>query len=204
MDSIPTAMKVTLRDHRQLAKEELEGQLQDSLAQCPTPALLWIAQRPKKHWFRGVTEHRPLVLASSERFEQILWLSPQTDVQVPEEWRLECQHLLRDYPQLYKEGDLDTYAALVRGHISRQEKELFPELLRYLPDADRALRELGYEHRGLEAGLDRMPKILQAHRSGELAPPDRERFDLDFYHLLEHNLERKLDAVYPALIHLRE
>jgi hypothetical protein len=44
-----------------------------------------------------------------------------------------------------------------------------------------------------------MPAILEQQRAEVLENRARERFDLDFYHLLEHNLERKLEAVYPAL-----
>ena len=203
MDPFSSALKVQACDFRDLPKQELEQQLQDTLASRETPSLLWTAKRPRKLWFSGLSDHRPLVLASSERFEQILWLPPKVEPQLPEEWTRDCRGLLRDYPLLYEGGDLDAYTIRIRDHIARHEKELFPELLCHLPDAERALRELGYEHRGLEKGLDRMGAILRAHRSGVLASRDRERFDLDFYHLLEHNLERKIEAVYPALVFLR-
>jgi hypothetical protein len=203
LDPVPSALKVQICDFRDLPKEDLEQQLVETLTSCESPSLLWTAKRPRKRWFSGLTDYRPLVLASSQCFEQILWLPPNADPQVPDEWTQDCRNLLRDYPLLYEGGDLDTYISQVRDHIFRQEKEIFPELLGHLPDTERALRELGYEHRGLEKGVERMGGVLRAHECGELSSRDRERFDLDFYHLLEHNLERKVEGVYLAVGFLR-
>ena len=92
MDSVPTAV-VTVCDYREVAKENLEDQLQETLSSCQTPLLLWTARRPKKRWFEGKSEHRPLVLASSERFEQILWLAPGPVPSIPQEWKLSLIHI---------------------------------------------------------------------------------------------------------------
>ncbi|MFA7479412.1 MAG: hypothetical protein WC314_02835 [Vulcanimicrobiota bacterium] len=186
---------VDLREH---PVEELERELLKRLGDQP-PALLWVARRPKKNWFRELTSYRPLVLTSSARYEQILWLSPAVDPAVPEDWVLECHQILEGYRELFQGRDLDGYSELVQSHINSQENDLFPRLLGFLPSAERALKELTYEHRGMEAGLTRLPGLLRQWDRGELDARAREHFDLEFFHLVEHNLERKLEAVYPAL-----
>ena len=197
MDSVSSAVERV--DVRDLALSELEEVLVKTLAACPSSACLWTACRPKKNWFQGLTEFRPLVFASSAKFEQILWLPPQAKPTLPEDWTGDCRRLLRGYPELFAGGSFLEYEDAVLQHIHLQEKELFPKLLGHLPEAQRALRELSYEHRGLENGLKRMPAVLQQQQDGTLDSRARERFDLDYYHLLEHNVERKLDAIYPAL-----
>lgn len=197
------SLSATLIDQRALPLEQLEGQLLSDLSKSPNKPVLWTARRPRKRWFVGLVAHRPLVLASSSQFEQILWLPPDALAPVPEEWQTESESLLEDYPRLFESGDAQSYSERVRSHIAKQESELFDELKSRLPSTERALRELCYEHRGLEAGLERLPTILSRFRSGDLSSRDRERFDLDFYHLLEHNLERKLEAVFPALAYFR-
>ncbi len=197
MDSVSSAVEIV--DVRDLAPSELEEVLVKTLAACPSSACLWTACRPKKNWFHGLTEFRPLVFASSAKFEQILWLPPQAKAALPEVWIGDCRHLLRGYPELFAGGSFPKYKDAVLQHINLQENDLFPKLLGHLPDAQRALRELSYEHRGLENGLKRMPGVLEQQQNGTLDSRTRERFDLDFYHLLEHNVERKLEAIYPAL-----
>ena len=197
MDSVSSAVEIV--DFRDLPVSELGEVLEKTLSTCPSPACLWTACRPKKNWFRGLTEHQPLVFASSARFEQILWLAPGVGPAVPVSWTEECRRLLSGYPALFSGASFADYREAVQRHIHLQEGEIFAKLLHHLPDAQRALRELSYEHRGLEKGLQRMPAILEQQQAGDLDPRARERFDLDFYHLLEHNLERKLEAIYPAV-----
>lgn len=198
MDSVSTAVECT--DLRDVSTTDLKEVLVETLAACSSAACLWTACRPKKNWFKGLTEFQPLVFASSARFEQILWLAPRVaGPSLPQSWIDDCRRLLSGYPALFAGGSFPEYRDAVLQHIHLQEREIFPKLLNYLPEADRSLRELSYEHRGLENGLRRMPAIIEQQQAGDLNPRARERFDLDFYHLLEHNLERKLEAVYPAL-----
>lgn len=192
-------MTVRKADCRHLALEELESTLARELADASQSGLLWTAQRPRKRWFDGISSFHPLVLASSARFEQIFWLPPGWNAMASPEQAQECKFLLDGYPALYQEAPLEVYAQCLTEHISQHEDRLFRDMKHFLPELERALQELAYEHRGLEKGLQRLPQVLQSHKTGELSSRERERFDLDFYHLLEHNLERKLDAIYPLL-----
>ena len=190
-------------DVRDVSASDLEKVLVRTLADCPADACLWTACRPRKNWFKGLTEFQPHVLASSAKYEQIFWLAPGVGPTLPQSWTDDCRRLLSEYPALFTGGSFPEYRDAVLQHIHLQESKLFPKLLNYLPDVQRALREISYEHRGLEEGLRRMPAILEQQRAEVLENRARERFDLDFYHLLEHNLERKLEAVYPALAYFK-
>lgn len=195
-------------DLRESPPETLPQLLREQLEKVGDSALLWTARRPKKRWFEGLAPQKPLLLASSPMFEQIFWLPTGSFADVPQSERESFQFLLGMYGELFKKTEppencplWHQYNQKLRAHISRQEEELFPELTGRL-DIGRALQELKYEHRGLERGLDRMPSVLRAAREGELSSKEREMFDLDFYHLLEHHAERELQAVYPIQVFL--
>ena len=192
-----------LADVRDVPVAELEELLTRTLAAPDLEACLWTSCRPRKNWFRELTSFHPLVLASSAKFEQILWLAPGAVSPVPEEWADGCGRLLNGYRGLFSGECVNDYSDAVKQHITQNETEIFPELLSHLPDLQRSLRELSYEHRGLENGLKRMPSIVEQWQNGVLDPKARERFDLDFFHLLEHNIERKLNAIYPALAYFQ-
>lgn len=197
-------------DYRTQEPERLPECLASELEVEPTLALLWTAKRPKKRWYAGVTKRMPLVFTTAPQFEQILWLPEGSPLLSSRAEKREATQLLNDYPALFQ-GSVPVescprwkaYEALLRSHITRQETSDFPQLLRQLP-AERGLRELGYEHRGLEKGLERLPQLLTLARDGTLEPKSREMIDLDYYHLLEHHLEREQEAIYPATIFLNQ
>ncbi len=193
------------KDHRGDAVEALPELLKQDLDHCQGGALLWTAKRPRKGWFKGLTTWTPLVFSSGPLFEQILWLRPDLAVAPPAEFSQQCERLLSDYKELFRKTtpveqcpDWISYRTLLQNHIAEQEQDHYRQLEKRLPVA-RALRELEYEHRGLEKGLLRFPAILEASRSGRLTSRERELFDLDFYHLLEHHLEREANAIYPII-----
>ena len=193
-------------DFLQKPIESLPGLLKDTLSLADVNAVLWSARRPRKRWHCELSDWNALLLSSAPQFELILWLAPGVDAPVPDKLQEETDYLLKTYHALF-EGDPNVtdcpnwrhYRDTLREHIKRQETVSYPELLRRLP-LQRAVREVGYEHRGLEKGLDALPTFLERSRKGELAGREREKLDLDFYHLLEHHLERETDAIYPAMV----
>lgn len=195
-------------DRLEISEEHLPTQLREDLDSCPSPVLLWVARRPRKNWFAGLSNRIPLVLSSAPRYEQIVWLQADCLPEGPSAFQEQCQYLLGTYRDLFELktsvsecSAFHDYCNILKGHIARQEQDLFPRVLETLP-ISRCLRELSYEHRGLERGLQRLPTILQAARDGSLSKREKELFDLDFFHLLEHHLERESGALYPALPHL--
>lgn len=199
----------TLLDLRDRSVEELPVLLQQHLAAATTFSVLWQARRPRKRWHLDLVEWRPLVLSSASQFEQILWLHPEQRVELPEQFEREDSSLLASYSTLFDgRGPLDNcprweaFQALLNEHIERQEKSDFPFLLSGLP-VERAVRELGYEHHGLRRGMESVKRAAEAARDGKLSRAEREKIDLDFFHLLEHHLERERDAVVPATVFLK-
>ena len=195
-------------DHRQTPKSELLALLTKELQSQPL-SMLWTARRPRKNWFSELSKYHALVMASSAEFEQILWIHPSASLTVPAEVQKEHEYLLGTYKELFfGEAPLDScphwnrYKTTLLQHIASEEQTHFPELIRALP-LERAIRELGYEHQGLKRGLERLPAIAKAARSGDLSSKERELFDLDYYHLLEHHLERERTAIWPAISFLK-
>lgn len=193
-------------DYRTEPTERLPELLNKTLDTTDCPAVLWTARRPRKRWHNGLSDWTPLVLSSAPQFELILWLSPAVETRVPEELQKESDYLLNAYHALFQgESDIANcphwlkYRNTLSGHIRRQETNSYPALLKKLP-LDRAIREVGYEHRGLEKGLQSLPRFLERARKGELEGKEREKLDLDFYHLLEHHVEREAEAIYPAMV----
>lgn len=201
-------VSVSFVDHRQVPPDDLPELLQKELRQLSNDALFWVARRPKKRWFSALTNWTALVLSTAPQYEQILWLRPGTCPVVPKELSTEANILLSDYKDLFQGADeasncprFTSYKNTLTDHVSRQEKVSFPKILEKWP-LERPLRELGYEHQGLIRGLATMEQKVSLARRGELEKRERDRLDLDFYHLLEHHVERELEALYPAMIFL--
>lgn len=198
---------LSCRDYRALPLEELPGRLAADWANC-SGGLLSTARRPRKRWTETLGFARALILSSAPQFEIILWVPNECELPLPKEVAQEQEFLLDSYGRLLDQQSpqsselLERYSHTLRTHIHEQEAVLFPELVELAP-IERAARELGYEHRGLEKGMERLPEIVRLSQLGELDPHARERFSLDFYHLLEHHLERERDALYPARAYLQ-
>lgn len=184
-----------LLDLREEALETLPERVKEAWA---APGCLILSRRPSKNWVESLEFAHPLRLSSAPLYELILWLEPSQLGALPEEVRVDQRELLDGYHRLFREeGDLEAYLSRLTEHIRSQEKELFPSVAALAP-VERALRELSYEHRGLEKGALRLREAVAQHRRGELEKKDKDRLDLDFYHLLEHHIERERDALYPA------
>lgn len=198
----------TVLDYRANPVEELEHLLVSHLKTAETPSLLWQAKRPKKRWFQGLSDWSPLVLSSAPAFEQILWLHPNLTPMPPLDFQEECSKLLEDYAGLFEgSSEIETcpkwqsYRELLLRHVKVQQENVFPQLLEKLP-VDRATRELGYEHQGLLKNLETLKEAVRSARAGQLERRLREKIDLDFYHLLEHHIERETEALLPAIVFL--
>ncbi len=194
MDRVSAAV-IELIDLRETPLEDLPERVQ---LEWTPPATLILSRRPSNRWMEGLNFARPLRLSSAPLYELVLWVSPEALPELPPELQQEHQELLRGYHALFREdGDVEAYLGLLEQHIRYQETQLFATIGAALP-IERALRELGYEHRGLEKGAARVRDAVAQHRRGELEKKARDRLDLDFYHLLEHHIERERDALLPA------
>ena len=159
--------------------------------------LLTLSRRPSKRWTASLDFAHPLILSSAPLYELILWLD-DNQVELPQEDHDEQHFLLEGYRQLFAgELEVDEYVAQLHQHIARQESELFPHLVSLAP-VERATREMGYEHRGLEKEAKKLAVAVAGFLAGKFEKADRDRLDLDFYHLLEHHVERERDALIPA------
>ena len=182
--------------------------LEKAWQQRQTSYLLSLARRPKKNWTRELDFAHPLVLSSAPQFELILWVPSDSNTQLPEAIQAEQDYLLKAYAPLFEtsqESRFEDYKSRLLAHIQTQESQLWHELQGEAttpgcapPELGRALRELSYEHRGLEKGLTSLEQALKKAQRGQLLAKEREKLDLDFYHLLEHHLEREAQALYPA------
>ena len=197
-------------DYRTRDVDTLPELLRQELETEPLQAVWWTARRPKKRWHLSLSTRESLVFTTASQFEQILWLPESISPRVAPDPETEACRLLQDYRPLFEGSEpidecarWSEYRSLVLTHIQRQENEEFPQLLTSLP-AERPVRELGYEHRGLEKGLENLAKAISLSRSGELTNKERDKIDLDYYHLLEHHLEREQEAIYPAILFFNE
>lgn len=192
-------------DHLKSEPDALPSLLETELRATDTAMLIWVARRPRKNWHQGIVDWKPHVTTTAPQYEQIVWLRSDCTSLPSEDFEEECRRLLSDYKPLF-EGNLpidecpafNRYKKLLTSHIRNQEKETFPWLTERLP-VTRAVRELGYEHLGLERGLKTLEDALKKSRAGALAKADRDRLDLDFYHLLEHHIERERDEIAPLI-----
>jgi hemerythrin-like domain-containing protein len=188
---------IELLDLRVQPLESLPGLLEHAWSAAPGQ-LLTVCRRPAKGWARELTFARPLVLSSAPLYELIFWVDNERELTLPREVQKDQEELLSGYHRLFsEEGDEVAYLQRLRRHIQEQETGVYLRLLSLAP-IDRATRELSYEHRGLEQGAEKLAQALHAHRLGLLAKKDKDRLDLDFFHLLEHHLERERDALFPA------
>lgn len=189
--------QLTCCDHRNLDPEDLAERFRLDWAEADG-GLLTTARRPRKRWTQDLDFARPLILSSAPQFELILWTPLDLALELSEEVATEQDYLLGRYKPLFdgREAVAD-YVARLTTHIEHQESVLFPQLTQLAP-IERALRELSYEHRGLEKGALRIPELVAQAQAGTLTAKSREQFDLDFFHLLEHHVERERDALFPA------
>jgi hypothetical protein len=192
-------MRVGLLDLRSEPVDSLPDRISEAWRQAPR-LLLTVSRRPGKRWTQGMTFARGLVLASAPLYELVLWIDRATEFPLmPAEALQDQEELLGGYQRLFsQESDVEAYCQLLSRHIEHQERHLFPQLTELAP-VDRATRELCYEHRGLEKGIEALRMAISSNQGGRLSKKDKDRLDLDFFHLLEHHLERERDAVFPAL-----
>lgn len=90
------------------------------------------------------------------------------------------------------------FARALEAELRREEERLFPRWRAATGD-ERAPRELGYEIAGIRKGLLRLDEILQGVREGTLTKRERDRYDIDFFHLVEHHVERLERSLLPVL-----
>ncbi len=172
----------------------------------PSNGLLTVSRRPSKRWAATANFAHPLVLSSAALFELILWVPKEFDTSIPESLQAEIQELLTSYRDFFKSpsGELSTRTIeIVELHIQSQEQTLYSALEK-TPFLDRAIRELRYEHQGLLRGLPHLLKAQEAALEERLEKRDKDKLDLDFFHLLEHHLEREIEALYPAWFFLTQ
>lgn len=181
-----------------LRQEQIETLPERVRALWSPPAMLVLSRRPSNRWMKGLDFAVPLRLSSAPLYELVLWIESGRPAELPQDIRQEHEELLRGYHRLFREQeDLEAYLALLDRHIREQESRVYPAIAAAAP-LERALRELSYEHRGLEKGAARLREAVARHRQGQLDKKDKDRLDLDFYHLLEHHIERERDALLPA------
>ncbi len=192
-----SAALIRLHDLRDVSVGDLLPHLVDLWRQHGGP-LLTVSRRPDKHWTRTIDFARPLILSSAPLYELVLWVDPEEEIVLPEDALQEQAALLGGYLALFSdESPVENYLELLDRHIESQDRGLYLQIARLAP-LERALRELGYEHKGLKQGASALPQAIEKHRAGRLEKKARERLDLDFYHLLEHHLERERLALIPA------
>lgn len=204
MGRVSVTLKTDVHDLRQVPLDSLVETVESKWLAHGGEALLTISRRPSKGWTRELIFARPLTLSSSAFYELILWVDKRLDLRLPNQVEHDQRELLQGYHRLFSEQAPDAqqlYLERLHGHISSQEGELFPHMAELAP-VQRALQELSYEHRGLEKGAEALGNALQAWRLGTLSKQQKDRLDLDYFHLLEHHLEREREALYPTWLFL--
>lgn len=88
---------------------------------------------------------------------------------------------------------------LLETHMAFEERELWPAAAAALDPAGRILRELGYEHQGVRAGLARLAPTLEDILAGRVGNKVVEKLELDLLHMFEHHQEREEEALFPWL-----
>ncbi|MGE0487841.1 MAG: hemerythrin domain-containing protein [Vulcanimicrobiota bacterium] len=94
-------------------------------------------------------------------------------------------------------GVRDRFTSLLEDHLQIEERLLFP-LFEEVTGDTRTTRELSYEHQGIRRGLGRLPGFLEKVVAGA-SKKERDAFEIDFFHLIEHHVEREEKALYPVL-----
>lgn len=166
------------------------------------PALVTVAQRPRKRWTKEILDARALILSSAPAYELILWVDPKLDLAIPSREAQALDGLLGGYRTMFSVPTLDTVQAYVQAlhdHVLSQEAHLYKGFAALMPGFERVIRELTYEHRGLEKTSVGLATKILAYARGELSKREREHMDLEHFHLLEHHIEREKEALWPAL-----
>ena len=88
---------------------------------------------------------------------------------------------------------------LLETHMAWEETQLWPQAAAGLDPAGRVLRELGYEHQGVRAGLAKLGPTLEEILAGRAANKVVEKLELDLLHMFEHHQEREEEALFPWL-----
>ena len=206
MDRVPTPVRtLPVQDLRSLDIAELPAEL-ESLWKGYPDGFWSVARKPGRRWTSSISWARPLILASAPLYELILWIPLEATVQLPEDVVGTHNLLLGRYKELFDSLDPEKerqYLARLQQHIERSEAEVYRPLEK-VPYVDRSIREMRYERQGLNKGLSQLSECLAAARSNNLEKARRERLDLDFFHLLEHHLEREKDAIYPSWVFLNQ
>lgn len=168
--------------------------------------LLTVSRRPSKRWTEAADFAHPLVLSSAALFELVLWIPKASVKPIPQELQAELLSLLSDYKEFFASPERDAgthYLQKLELHVHSQEETLYSTMARF-PHLDRAIRELRYEHQGIVRGLAGLRLAQEAALAESLEKRDKDRLDLDFFHLLEHHLEREIEALYPTWFFLTQ
>ncbi len=112
----------------------------------------------------------------------------------------------RQIVALYREAmalgsDGAAFEQLLSRHMDTEERTLYP-LYQQIVQEERLIRELGYEHLGLRRGLPEFGPFLRKIAAGETSKRDKDGFDIRFFHLFEHHMEREEESLLPVLEHL--
>ncbi|MBI3927621.1 MAG: hemerythrin domain-containing protein [Armatimonadetes bacterium] len=90
------------------------------------------------------------------------------------------------------------FRELLHQHLELKQTRLYP-LYRRVVGEDRLPRELGYEIDGIRQGLGRWEDMLRGALEGSATRRQLDRFEIDFFHLIEHHIEREKLSLLPAL-----
>lgn len=90
------------------------------------------------------------------------------------------------------------FEQLLSRHMDTEERTLYP-LYQQILQEERLIRELGYEHLGLRRGLPEFRPFLEKMAAGETSKRDKDGFDIRFFHLFEHHMEREEESLLPVL-----
>lgn len=86
----------------------------------------------------------------------------------------------------------------LKGHLLFKENLLWP-VWREGTQEERVLRELGYEHQGLHKGLKTFMDFVHQIVQEKVSKREKDHYDIEFFHLFEHHMEREQEGFYPCL-----
>ncbi len=187
-------------DLRRVPAEEAAGRLDEAWSRLQTP-LLVRSFRPLPPTPTGLVAW-PLVDGPSAFFS--VYSQPRPQSQALDRLRQDHLELARLYHSSVKQalaGEELTlkpqFQHLLIDHLKFEEDHLFG-LFSEVVDDERLVRELGYEHQGIRQGLEAYPDFLDRVLGG-CTKKERDSFEIDFFHLIEHHVEREEKALYPLL-----
>ncbi len=142
----------------------------------------------------------PLVPGPSAYYYLVHTPLPQAEpvLEVVREQHCEIVALYREAMALGSDGA--AFEQLLSRHMDTEERTLYPLYQKILQE-ERLIRELGYEHLGLRRGLPEFRPFLQKMAAGETTKRDKDGFDIRFFHLFEHHMEREEESLLPVLEH---